>query len=85
LVLRDAVRYTENFGATPLVNSTAHNSKGYDTRNTSLQPSQVGSENHEIYGRRAINNNSELLVDSRSITVNASYVSAAVPSFLLKG
>lgn len=85
LVLRDAVRYTENFGATPLVNSTAHNSKGYDTRSTSLQPSQVGSENHEIYGRRAINNNSELLVDSRSITVNACYVSAAVPSFLLKG
>jgi len=79
LVLRDAVRYTENFGATPLVNSSAHNSS------TSLQPSQVGSENHEIYGRIAINNNSELLVDNRSIAVNASYASPAVPSFLLKG
>jgi len=76
-VLRDAVRYTENFGDTPLVNPSAHNSKGYHTRNTSLQSPQVGSENHEIYGRRAINNNSELLVDTRSI--------AAVPSFLFKG
>lgn len=85
MVLRDAVRYTENFGATPLGNSSAHNSKGYYTRSTSLQPSQVGSENHEIYGRRVINNNSELLVDTRSIAVNASYVSAAVPSLLLKG
>ncbi|CAJ2676263.1 unnamed protein product [Trifolium pratense] len=74
LVLRDAVRCTENFEATPLVTSSAHSSNGY-TKSTSLQPPRVGDE---ICGRRDINNNSELLLDTRSVT-------ATVPSFLLKG
>jgi hypothetical protein len=77
LVLRDAVRCTENFEATPLVTSSGHSSTGY-TKITSLQPPQVGSENHETCGRRDFNNNSELLLDTRSLT-------ATVPSFLLKG
>ncbi|CAJ2676258.1 unnamed protein product [Trifolium pratense] len=63
LVLRDAVRCTENFEATPLVTSSAHSSNGY-TKSTSLQPPQVGSDNHEICGTRDINNNSELLLDT---------------------
>ncbi|WJX48278.1 hypothetical protein P8452_34867 [Trifolium repens] len=77
LVLRDVVRCTENFEATPLVTSSGHSSNGY-TKSTSLQPPQLGGENHEICGRRDINNNSELLLDTRSLT-------ATVPSFLLKG
>ncbi|GAU11706.1 hypothetical protein TSUD_74570 [Trifolium subterraneum] len=77
LVLRDAVRCTQNLEAPPLFTSSAHSSNGY-TKSTSLQPPQVGSENHEICGRRDINNNSELLLDTRSVT-------ATVPSFLLKG
>jgi hypothetical protein len=77
LVLRDAVRWTENFEATPLVTSSGHSSNGY-TKSAFLQPPQVGSENHEICGRRDINYNTELLLDTRSLT-------ATVPSFLLKG
>lgn len=80
-MLRDAIRGRENFRATPLI-SSQHNSK----ETTSLQPPQVGGENNEICGRRAFNNNnSELLVDTRSVIIKASYVSAALPSFLLKG
>lgn len=75
---------TQNFGVTPVLISSVHSSNGY-IRSTSLQPPQVGGENHEICERRAFNNSRELFVDTRSIITNASYVSAAVPSLLLKG
>ncbi|XP_061343879.1 uncharacterized protein LOC133289873 [Gastrolobium bilobum] len=82
LVLRDAVRCS--FRVTPGVISSVHCSEDY-TRNTSLRPPQIGGENHGICERRAFNNSKELLVDTRSIIVNANYITAAVPSFLLKG
>ncbi|TKY60848.1 hypothetical protein E2542_SST17951 [Spatholobus suberectus] len=84
LVLKDIVRCTENFEVIPEITSSVDCSKGY-TRSTSLQPSQIGGENHGICERIAFNNSKGLLADTRSIILHASSISAAVPSFVLKG
>ncbi|KAK7358364.1 hypothetical protein VNO77_00291 [Canavalia gladiata] len=84
LVLKDIHRYKENFGVIPVVISSVPCSKGY-TRSTSLQSPQIGGENHGICETRAVNNSKQLLEHTRSITLFASSVYAAVPSFLLKG
>ena len=84
LVLRDAVRYIENFGVTPVITSSVHRSKGY-TGSTSLQPPQIDGENYGICERRASYNTKEVLVDTRSVISSVSYIYAVVPSFLAKG
>ncbi|KAK7251539.1 hypothetical protein RIF29_34829 [Crotalaria pallida] len=84
LVRRDTVRWTQNCGATPLVFSSVHYSKGY-TGCTSSQPSKIGGENHGMCERRVFNNSKELLVDTRSVILNVNYIFSVVPSILLKG
>nr|KYP61650.1 hypothetical protein KK1_016156 [Cajanus cajan] len=81
LVLREIARYTESLGVTPVAIPSVHGS----TRSTSLQPSQIGGENHGIFEKRASNNSKELLVDTSSIVLYAISISEAVPSFFLKG
>ncbi|KAK7319958.1 hypothetical protein RJT34_04687 [Clitoria ternatea] len=81
LVLKDIVRYTENFVAIPVITSSVHCSEG---TGTSLHP-RISGENHGISERRAFNNNKELLEDTRSIILQDNSISGAVTSFLLKG
>ncbi|RYR67985.1 hypothetical protein Ahy_A03g014455 isoform E [Arachis hypogaea] len=82
LVLRDAIRCIENFGVTPTISSSVCCSNGY-TISTSWKPPQCGIGICE--NNRASYNTRELLVDTRSLIVHASHITAIVPSICYKG